>query len=102
MFGIGWPELFVLGVVGVVLVGPERLPTVARDVGAGVRRLRQLSEEARQVARRELGDDLPQVNVQNIADWHPRELVRKHLIDPLVAGSDAAPTAIKPTTGPEE
>ena len=33
MFDIGFSELFVIGVVALVVIGPERLPKVARTVG---------------------------------------------------------------------
>jgi sec-independent protein translocase protein TatB len=34
MFDIGFSELLVIGVVGLVVVGPERMPGVARTAGA--------------------------------------------------------------------
>ncbi|MCB1960505.1 MAG: twin-arginine translocase subunit TatB [Rhodocyclaceae bacterium] len=33
MFDIGFTELMIIGVVGLVVIGPERLPRVARTVG---------------------------------------------------------------------
>jgi sec-independent protein translocase protein TatB len=33
MFDIGFSELFVIGVVALVVIGPERLPKVARTLG---------------------------------------------------------------------
>ncbi len=41
MFGIGFPELLLLGVVALVVIGPERLPVVLRTLGewiGGVKR----------------------------------------------------------------
>lgn len=38
MFDIGFWELSVLGVVALLVIGPERLPGVARNVGAWVGR----------------------------------------------------------------
>ena len=40
MFEIGFPELVILAVVGLVVLGPERLPKAARFVGLWVRRAR--------------------------------------------------------------
>jgi len=34
MFGVGFPEMLVIGVVGLVVIGPERMPGVARTAGA--------------------------------------------------------------------
>ena len=33
MFDIGWSELLVIGIVALVVIGPERLPKVARTLG---------------------------------------------------------------------
>src|SRR4030066_1242375 len=33
MFDIGFPELIVIGVVALIVIGPERLPKVARTAG---------------------------------------------------------------------
>lgn len=45
MFGIGTPELFVIAVLALVVLGPERLPGVLRTVGRTYRQLRELSDE---------------------------------------------------------
>ena len=33
MFDIGWGELLLIGIVALVVIGPERLPRVARTLG---------------------------------------------------------------------
>lgn len=37
MFGLGWPELLVIGVVVMVFFGAKRLPEMARSLGKGLR-----------------------------------------------------------------
>ncbi len=41
MFGIGFPELVVILVVALIVLGPERLPEVARALGKGLAELRR-------------------------------------------------------------
>lgn len=41
MFDIGFWELSIIGVIGLLVLGPERLPAVARVVGGYVRKARQ-------------------------------------------------------------
>lgn len=54
MFDIGFWELVVVGVVGLLLVGPERLPGVAREAGLWVGRLRRFANNVKGDIRREL------------------------------------------------
>ncbi|WP_428030354.1 Sec-independent protein translocase protein TatB [Ancylobacter sp.] len=45
MFDIGWTELLVIGVVALVVIGPNELPRVLRTVGQSVRKLRRMAGE---------------------------------------------------------
>jgi sec-independent protein translocase protein TatB len=47
MFDIGWSELFVIGVVALIVIGPRDLPKALRTVGVWVRKARQISGEFR-------------------------------------------------------
>lgn len=37
MFGIGWPELVVISLVGVAIFGAKRIPEIGRSVGQSLR-----------------------------------------------------------------
>ena len=47
MFGIGPEELMLIAVLALLVLGPERLPQVMRDVGRVVGDLRRTSDELR-------------------------------------------------------
>ncbi|TME63266.1 MAG: twin-arginine translocase subunit TatB [Chloroflexi bacterium] len=47
MFGIGAGELLLILVVALIVLGPERMPKVARDIGKVVNELRRTSDELR-------------------------------------------------------
>jgi sec-independent protein translocase protein TatB len=40
MFDVGFAELFLLSLIGLLILGPERLPAVARTLGGFVRKAR--------------------------------------------------------------
>jgi Tat protein translocase TatB subunit len=48
MFGIGPEELVLVLVIALIVLGPERLPKVARDLGRVVADLRRTSDELRE------------------------------------------------------
>jgi TatA/E family protein of Tat protein translocase len=45
MFGIGMPELLVILVIGIIFVGPSKLPDVARALGRGLREFRRATDD---------------------------------------------------------
>lgn len=57
-FGLGLPELIVVGVLALIFIGPERLPGVIRDVMGFYRQIRSLGTEWRDQVEREIGADL--------------------------------------------
>ncbi len=48
MFGIGMPELLLILVVALLVLGPKRLPEAARSLGRGLAEFRRASSELRQ------------------------------------------------------
>ena len=45
MFDIGWQELFLIGLVTILVVGPKEIPRVLRTVMAAVRKVRGLAND---------------------------------------------------------
>ncbi len=57
MLNIGTPELLVVLIIALVVVGPERLPELARWVGRGFRELRKVQAEVRDMVQTGLPDE---------------------------------------------
>lgn len=47
MFDIGWPELFVIAVVALVVIGPKELPRVMRQLGRWFGKAKRMTWEFR-------------------------------------------------------
>lgn len=61
MFDVGFSEVFLLAVLGLLVLGPERLPAVARTLGSWVRRGRKMAAEFQRELEKE-------VDLQSIKD----------------------------------
>jgi sec-independent protein translocase protein TatB len=84
--GLGWEELLVLAVLGLLIFGPDRLPKAAQDLGRLLRQLRQMASGAANDLKAELGPELADVDLRSL---NPRRFVEDALF-----GDDepAAPT----------
>ncbi|MBF0262990.1 MAG: twin-arginine translocase TatA/TatE family subunit [Magnetococcales bacterium] len=53
MFGLSWIEIFIILVVALVVIGPDKLPEVARGLGRLIRQGQKLVNEVRDTIRME-------------------------------------------------
>lgn len=92
---VGWGEMLVLVVVGLVILGPERLPEAIRWTANALRQARDYVTNASDQLRDEMGpefDDLrPSLSeLQKLRGMTPRAALTKHLLD----GDDSLFTAV--------
>ena len=48
MFGIGMPELLIIMVIALVVIGPQKLPDLARSLGKGLAEFKRATEDFKQ------------------------------------------------------
>ena len=95
MFGISFSELLLVGLVALLVLGPERLPGAARTAGLWIGRLKRSFNAIKQEVEREIGADeiRRQLHNEHILSL---EQEARSLLSPLLP-----PTGDPFTTAPE-
>ena len=92
MFDVSFSELLVIAVVALIVIGPERLPKVARTVGHLLGRMQRYVREVKADINREMQlDEFRQLHhevknsVQDLekALWKEADLVEKSIKEPV-------------------
>jgi sec-independent protein translocase protein TatB len=83
---LGWGEMLVLVIIGLVVLGPERLPGAIRWTAGTVKQARDYISGATSQLRDDLGpefEDLrqPLSELQKLRGMTPRAAITKHLLD---------------------
>ena len=83
---VGWGEMLILVIAGLVILGPERLPGAIRWTAGTVKQAREYLMGATSQLRQDFGpefDDLrePLSELQKLRGMTPRAALTKHLLD---------------------
>src|SRR2546430_17633196 len=65
-------------VVALLVFGPDKLPSVARDAARVLKQLRSMAQGARTQLKSELGPEFADFDLDSL---NPRAFVRKHVLD---------------------
>ena len=68
MFGIGMPELLVIAVIALLVVGPKKLPDIAKALGKGLSEFRKVTEEATDTIKETLKTDEIKKDIDDFKD----------------------------------
>lgn len=111
MFDIGFSELLLIAVIGLLVLGPERLPTAVRTASLWIGRIRRQFHEIRTEVEREIGADEIRAQLRNEAimdelrqsrealESSAREL-RADVAPPATAKATATATADRASAAP--
>jgi sec-independent protein translocase protein TatB len=95
VFNIGPLELMVLAVVGLIVLGPDRLPGLARDAARLLRNLREMATGARAQLRDELGPEFADLNLHELRNLNPKTAIGRALLGDDVDLKSMNPQAIQ-------
>lgn len=92
VFGLTFDKLLIIGVIAVFVLGPDRLPYYAAQLGQLVRRVRGFASQARERVKDEMGDEFNEVDWRKLdpRQYDPRRIIRDALLD------DEPTPAVKP------
>ncbi len=90
MFDIGFAELIVIGVVALLVVGPERLPETVRTASAWLNRIRRGFNDIKQEIKQELHNDEVMRQLREAGDQVKHDVAS---IDRDLRSSSAPPPA---------
>ncbi|MGI9823851.1 twin-arginine translocase TatA/TatE family subunit [Agromyces sp. Marseille-Q5079] len=99
MFGLTFEKLLIIGVIAVFLLGPERLPHYAAQLGRFVRSVRDFANGAKDRMREEMGPEFDEVDWQKLdpRQYDPRRIIRDALsdADPFTEPAATAPVVAR-------
>jgi sec-independent protein translocase protein TatB len=78
MFNIGGGEILGLAVIGLILMGPDRLPSIAADAARYLHKLKNLAQNATNELKSNLGPGYEDLQVK---DLNPRTFLKKTIGD---------------------
>ena len=67
MFNIGTQELLLILVLALVVVGPQKLPELARSIGRGMREFRKMQDEVKDMVKVDLNPEPPSVHQPGVS-----------------------------------
>ncbi|MEW9870221.1 Sec-independent protein translocase TatB [Arthrobacter sp. HS15c] len=95
MFGINGPEFFLLLIIGILVIGPKRLPEYTQKLANLVKEVRRMASGAREQIKEEVGIDIDEVDWKKYdpRQYDPRRIIKEALLDddtkPVSAGAPA-------------
>ena len=96
MLGINGPEFLLLLIIGLLVVGPSRLPEYTQKLANIVKEVRRMASGAREQIKDEVGIDIDDVDWKKYdpRQYDPRRIIKEALLDddtkPVSAGAPAA------------
>jgi sec-independent protein translocase protein TatB len=95
MFDIGFTEILFIMVITLLVVGPERLPRIARAAGLWVGKLRGFVSSVKADVDKELAvEELKKVLQKQASSPELEELIDTVSGNPLQSGEHSAPAAV--------
>ncbi|WP_427130053.1 twin-arginine translocase TatA/TatE family subunit [Pseudarthrobacter sp. S9] len=100
MLGINGPEFLLLLIIGLLVIGPSRLPEYTQKLANIVKEIRRMASGAREQIKEEVGIDIDEVDWKKYdpRQYDPRRIIKEALLEddskPVSAGAPAAVSTV--------
>lgn len=100
MFGINGPEFLLLLIIGVLVIGPSRLPEYTQKLANLIKEVRRMASGARDQIKEEVGIDIDQVDWKKYdpRQYDPRRIIKEALLEddtkPVSSGAPESAEAL--------
>lgn len=108
MLGINGPEFLLLLIIGLLVIGPSRLPEYTQKLANIVKEVRRMASGAREQIKEEVGIDIDDVDWKKYdpRQYDPRRIIKEALLDddikPVSAGAPAVATVAAAAAAAEQ
>lgn len=89
MFDIGFPELLLSALVGLLVIGPERLPEALRTLGLWLGRMRRSFQSVKAEIEKEIGMDEVRKQLHNESVMEEMKRIEREVKATTSAAADA-------------
>ncbi len=89
MFGIGWQELIIIAIVALLIVGPKKLPDLAKTLGKGFKEFKNATEGITEDLKDTLKEDEKPKTDNDLKDSMPSNKHNTEEIKKETSGNEA-------------
>ena len=68
MFGVGLPEMMIIAVVALLVIGPDKLPGVLRSIGKGLVQLKRSTSDVRTTVQDEMNKIEEEIELKDVRE----------------------------------
>jgi len=95
MFGIGGPELLIICIVALIVIGPKKLPEMLRSLGKGLAEFKRVGNDVKSTLDQEVDRAESEARKREVEEELARRKAEKAKLDAEAAKAEAEPVTVE-------